>query len=581
MAGRVSADFGVIPEIPVDAAALGRLAEELRAKAALLPEAGSAVASRWDGLEAVYEAPEAAAVAAKMRPLTVVAADICEALLRAADIVDHLSDDLLWLTMRRRGLVEDVAEFARAARGIDDRDRSVELTRQTAGFAADLDERIDQARGDLAAIPLPPTWEVAIPDAAAPPLGPRLTWAVRSEEITTELVMAPLLALARSGTSRVARLVAAHPEWADLLREHPPAPDAVRTWWDSLSPAAAAALIDGAPALVGALGGVPPLARVAANRVTARSRLGEVEAELAAWERLRGEGASADLQAERRAAWDDLLAEREYLQRVVAGKVTLVLYQPDADRIVEMIGSPGVETQRVLTYVPGTFTSTRSFYRGEAQALPAWLADQDSGMLAFVWKGAEFPGDNEGLGLAEQMFGIGEANEQSRARPAGDLLARFEEELRSDPHVSRARQIAGGYSWGLVPLAGSELAGARYDAVHSFAGAWVPAGWVPDPNTNYFHWSYTDFLSMAQDAGWVGEQRSPDVMPGFRSRIYDRPDDVDVRLGGDLEPFFDPGGQSFRLSLSPLQNHQLIVSDQSDNFRPREEIRNAIMGVSP
>ncbi|MDQ1076540.1 MULTISPECIES: hypothetical protein [Microbacterium] len=561
----MSADFGVIPEIPVDAAALGRVAEELRAKAALLPEAGSAVVSRWDGLEAVYEAPEAAAVAAKMRPLAVVAADVGEALLRAADIVDRLSDDLLWLALRRRGLVEHVAEFARAARGIDDRDRSVELTREIDGFAADVDERIDQARGDLAAIPLPPTWEVAIPDAAVPPLGPRLTWAVRSEEIATELVTAPLLALARSGTSRVARLVAAHPEWADLLREHPPAPDAVRTWWDSLSPAAAAALIDGAPALVGALGGVPPLARVAANRVTARSRLGEVEAELAAWERLRGEGASADLQADRRAAWEDLLAERDYLAQVVRGDVSLVLYQPDANRLVEMIGTPGTGTQRVLTYVPGTFTSVDSFYRGEPQKIARWLVGQDDGMLAFVWKGTEFPGDDESQVASEQLRGIGEANDQVRAHPAGVDLARFVADVRSDSEIAQARQIACGYSWGLVPVTSSEVVGVRYDAVHSLAGAWMADGWSPRLATDYTHWSYTDFLSMAQDAGWVGEGRNPDATPAFESHLYERPSDMVVPLGGDLAPFLDPEGPSVRISLSPFQNHQLIVDTSQEN----------------
>jgi hypothetical protein len=573
----VSADFGVIPEIPVDAAALGRLAEELRAKAALLPEAGSAVVSRWDGLEAVYEAPEAAAVAAKMRPLAVVAADVCEALLRAADIVDRLSDDLLWLALRRRGLVEHVAEFARAARGIDDRDRSVELTREIDGFAADVDERIDQARGDLAAIPLPPTWEVAIPDAAVPPLGPRLTWAVRTEEIATELVTAPLLALARSGTSRVARLVAAHPEWADLLREHPPAPDAVRTWWDSLSPAAAAALIDGAPALVGALGGVPPLARVAANRVTARSRLGDVEAELAGWERLRGEGASADLQAERRAAWDALRAERDYLRGVETGKVQLYLYEPADNRIIEMFGTPGTGTTRVLTYVPGTFTRVDSFYRGEVQGVSQWMTEQESGMVAFVWKGTDFPGDDEYPGQTGFGIGLLEANGPDRAAPAGEALARLHREVASDPTLAHCRQIAMGHSWGLVPVTASEVQGAHYDQVHSLSGAWVPEGWTLDASTSYSHWSYTDALSMAQDAMLVGAGRAPDAVPAFESHIYERPTDVDVLLGGDLAPFVTPDGPSQRVSLSPLANHSLIAGVSEENKNALNDLKERLL----
>ena len=151
--------------------------------------------------------------------------------------------------------------------------------------------------------------------------------------------------------------------------------------------------------------------------------------------------------------------------------------------------------------------------------------------------------------------------------------------MRTDADVSRASQIAGGSSWGLVPVSGSEVADIHYDAVHSFAGAWMPLHWVPDPKTKYFHWSYTDFLSMAQDAGLVGNGRNPDTDPDFDTHVYDRPGDYDMPLGGDLAPFLDPNGPSVRISGDPFGSHELIVSDQPDNLRPREDIRNSILEV--
>jgi len=577
MADRMSVGVDVIPELSIDVGELTRVAGELRAKARDLPAAAAAVVQSWDGLGAVYEAPETAELNAKMMPLAPVGIDVCQALARAADIVDQLADDLMWLAMRRRGLVEDVEDLSRTPEDADSGELTADLKARIDHFGAALEERLDRARADVAAIAPPAACIGEIPDAVAPPRGPGMTWAAHSETTATDLVLAPLLALARSGTSRIARLLAAHPEWAELLRQRPPSPTVVRAWWQTLPPATVAALIDGAPALIGALGGVPPLDRVAANRVSARVRLREVEAEIPEWELVSTEGASADLQAQRRAALAALRAEGDYLRRVVAGDVTLVLYQPDDNRIVEMIGTPGSGTRRVLTYVPGTFTTVGSFYDRSAQAMPAWLAEQDDGMVAFVWKGSQFPGDDEGSGATDQLRGILEANEQSRGVPAGEALARFVGEMRSDPAISDARQIGAGYSWGLVPLTSSEMAGTHYDAVHSFAGAWVPEGWGADPTTTYFHWSYTDFLSMAQDVGLVGEARNPDTTPGFQSRIYDRPGDYDVPLGGELAPFLDPDGPSIRISLDPFANHQLISSAQPENYQTAAAISEAMM----
>jgi hypothetical protein len=570
--------IGGIPELPVDFGELSRVAHELRVRAGSLVGAAAEVVSAWDGIEVVYAAPETAELRAKMRPLLLVSADVGGALGRAADLMDDLAEDLMWLAMRRRGLVDDVEDFLSASRGIDDRERSIELEAQVDRLTSDVEERLDQARSDLEGIAPPPSWEVAISDAAPPPLGPRLTWVTRTEALASGVVLAPLVALARADSAHVARLLAAHPDWAERLRSRPPSPEAVRAWWSTLPPGTVAALIDGAPAVVGALGGVPPLDRVAANRVSARARLREVEAEIPGWERVLQEGASADLQAERRAKLDALRAERDYLRSVDAGEVQLYLYEPADNRIVEMFGTPGPGTTRILTYVPGTFTRVDSFYRGEVQSISQWMTEQESGMVAFVWKGADFPGDDQYPGQTGFGIGLLEANDPDRAAPAGEALARFQREVSSDPSLAHGLQFAAGHSWGLVPIAASEMRGARYAHVHSLSGAWVPDGWAPCSSTSYSHWSYTDALSMAQDGMFVNAGRAPDTVSAFQSHIYMRKTDAEVPLGGDLAPFLYPDGPSLRVSLSPLANHNLIAGVSEENKNALNDLKERLMG---
>lgn len=560
-----------LPEVPVRSDELERTALRLRGRCGAVAACAEDVVAGWRELRSRYDAPEVGELTDRMTALAEGGTQTSETFARVGEVLSELVDGLRLLEWRRSVLAEEAARGASGA-AFARTDLDVTVARLRSNIAGVLDE----ACRDLAGLAAPPPLPLAAVGGTGPLTGPRITWQVQTERAAREILLAPLVEAARGGAGRVRTLLADHPEWADRIRRRPPAPGGIRDWWSSLTSAARTALTNGAPDVVGALGGVPPLDRVAANRVVARDRVALVDRDIAHYEALLTEGTMATLRAERQSTLDRLTAERAYLERVVAGDVQLVLYQPEENRIAEMIGTPGPATQRVLTYVPGTFTSVQSFYGGGAQAMPAWLVDQDARMVAFVWKGTTFPGDDEGSALGEQASGIREANEQDRAVPAGEALARFVGEMRSDSQVAEARQIAGGYSWGLVPVTSSELAGAHYDAVHSFAGAWVPREWAADPTTNYFHWSYTDFLSMAQDVGLVGEGRNPDEIPDFSTRIYDRPGDYDVPLGGDLAPFLDPGGPSLRVSSDPISAHLLIVSDQQENSRPREDIRNSI-----
>lgn len=197
-------------------------------------------------------------------------------------------------------------------------------------------------------------------------------------------------------------------------------------------------VINAHPEIVGAMDGIPALVRVAANRLNAPDWIAEAEADLAV------EGISDE-----RAAF--LRSEIAYLKQVLSddAPVQLYLYDRDSSRIVEMIGTPSPETEKVITYVPGTFTSLGDFYRGGAQQIAGYLADQVPGTVAFVYKDGPFPGENTDVGGID-MFRIGEANDEDRALAAGRQLARFEAGMRADPLLGAAEQDALGHSLGAV-----------------------------------------------------------------------------------------------------------------------------------
>src|SRR6185369_4236477 len=113
-----------------------------------------------------------------------------------------------------------------------------------------------------------------------------------------------------------------------------------------------------------------------------------------------------------------LKSEIAYLKAAVAGDVQLYLYDPQASRIIEMIGTPSSQTAHVITYVPGTFTSLNDFYAKGVQQVASKLSDRHDDRVAFVYKDGAFPGGDEHASGANLMR-ILEANDQKGARAAG------------------------------------------------------------------------------------------------------------------------------------------------------------------
>ncbi|MGA7148760.1 MAG: hypothetical protein WBX17_09770, partial [Microbacterium sp.] len=137
-------------------------------------------------------------------------------------------------------------------------------------------------------------------------------------------------------------LAAVHPEVLDRIRQAPPAE--VASWWAGLEGESGRAiqerLVEKIPTLIGSLGGIPPLARVAANRFIAEDRLAAVDTKIAdmAAEAESMRRATPGYYTDRAGQLELLENERTYLQRAIDGKVQLYLYEPDRGNIIEMFG---------------------------------------------------------------------------------------------------------------------------------------------------------------------------------------------------------------------------------------------------
>ena len=345
---------------------------------------------------------------------------------------------------------------------------------------------------------------------------------------------------------------------ADLLAADAPA-DVLALWLSH--PELQEELLAAHPEILGGLDGLPAAVRVRANQLNADAWIDAAQAELAT------ESVSAD-----RAAF--LENEIAYLREVKNGDVMLYLYDRDASRIVEVMGDLTTPPDRVITYVPGTFTSLDDFYTGQVQQVAGEMVRAVPGTLAFVYKDGLFPGENPDSGGAN-LFRILEANDQTRAEEAGQQLARFEAGMRTDPLFAGAEQDAFGHSWGLANVTSAEVAGAEFDKVISLSGAGMPPEWEPDPGTTYADLSYEDILQTGQDLGAVWDGNNPRSHPAFEhGDYYVGPDDevldqVSVGNAGGYPSIYIPPDLVGVLT----DNHNLIASDDQDN---RDALRDMV-----
>jgi hypothetical protein len=357
-------------------------------------------------------------------------------------------------------------------------------------------------------------------------------------------------------------LLAEHPELAAKVQKADP--NKVSAWWASLSPIEQAGLIAGAPTIIGFLDGLPPLARVAANKLNAEAQIAKDKRKLAIDQEVDGLANSTAYSDE----ITNLKKEIKYLEGAVGENPTvqLYLYDPEKSRIIQMIGTPGPQTTHTITYVPGTFTNLDSFYGKSAQEISQWMVTHHADTVAFVYKDGLFPGESDpggGMNLAR----IGEANDQGRAIAAGQQLSSFQRGLDADPTMRATESTAIGHSWGLTDVTSSEVAGAHYDQVISLSGAGMPKGWHASPTTTYNDYSYPDILQVAQQTGTVWNGDVPRADAAFQEGAYYK--GADPVVSNPLHiPFADYNNL--------MSNHNLVSTSSGANRKVLYDVASEI-----
>ena len=596
-----------LPEITVDVDGLDAAATTLSQQAGLVSPATEDVVARWGRLGSHYDAPETEALISKMGVVGTAGDDFTESLSSVASTLSTCAEALAGAKQRLETLAAEIPPFRASVAsyrsdqaelmevdesgagdvwGPGQYERHLDLVNEREAIRTLIQAAVDEATADLSAVADPAGLTALSGAADQAALG--TSWAAAQTSFDADLGRAVLDRLALSDPEAVERLVEEHPEWVDHLREHPPEPGEALDWWNGLaedggtrSPVQSA-LVLGAPAIIGALGGVPLPVRLEANRHNAEDELARVrDRQERAQESLdeyledrheiySRDGVDDPEEERLRAAVSAFDDDVDYLKRATTPTedgtyaVQLVLYDPDHARIVQMFGTPSRDTTTTITYSPGTATTIQSFYHGRVQQVSDYLSGQDDETVAFVWMDGEFPGGSEGENI---VHGLSEANETDFALRKGRDLASFQDVVHTDPWLGSTYDVGIGHSWGLAAVTGSEVANAQYDQVESLAGAYMPPGWEARPDTQYSHQSYRDFLSIAQYSGMVGGGNNPSGSPDFDSEILTREGDFTWYVSDG-----DPQGMSlqpppgFDVTVHPQRNHELIASQEAENL---------------
>ncbi len=252
-------------------------------------------------------------------------------------------------------------------------------------------------------------------------------------------------------------------------------PQATQDVWFGLTAAQRAALVLAWPKLIGNLDGIPVLDRVAANKVNAAAHLRIIQ----------GDGIDASEQELAR-----------YLTKVTTGEVSLVSYDPDGERIIEIIGKLSATTTDVVFYVPGTGTDMASFANHGVTQVGSYLnTESKENVVTLVYKDGPWI---SWLGDGETASNL----DSDKLKQLGTKLTGFIDTIAIDPSLSpTVRLNAVGHSAGFTVVSAAEASGSTFDTVASLSGSYVVPGWQPNPSTMYAHFQYdSDFINVLDAA---------------------------------------------------------------------------------
>lgn len=295
----------------------------------------------------------------------------------------------------------------------------------------------------------------------------------------------------------------------DLLNKEGSVPDK-RAAWDALSEEQQQALIDKHYVDIGAMNGVPFEDRVKANDKNIDREIGELDNQIAdlrqqlrtgefddnKWTFWKNEGEDERKKIEERIA--ELEGRRNYFDSLKSGDGNgAVLFDPDNNRVVEMIGDPSQQgIAEVVTMVSGTNTTIDSV--GNYSELPKYLVEQGTQQgkpaVAFNFYDGRFQGEDEWISWSGDHSNRNEPHLQQ----LGANLAEFQEALAVEDMSRGADNNVIGHSAGHSVVTASEVASqyregvpnATYDNLHSLSGSYAPSGWSAQGGTEYDHYAY-------------------------------------------------------------------------------------------
>lgn len=276
----------------------------------------------------------------------------------------------------------------------------------------------------------------------------------------------------------LATVIAMHPELAATLAADV-SPEQGAAWWATLTEGQQAALVVGAASLIGALPGMSPVIRSAANRVNAVHRERAIDSRLLELlPRVPG-GPDAFLRSENHDEYRDLLAEKEYWSKVAAGEKQVYLYGPDNGALIEMAGDP-LSAKSALFVVPGTNTAIKSFMSSNAFTAFAEYqvanADARGPVVAFTILAGPMPH------LSLDPFDGPQNN--AIATASGAKYARFVNEIHTT--MPSLPTLSYEHSAGSQVGSAAEQNGAHFDIRYLAAGVGATDGFQANPDTKYF-----------------------------------------------------------------------------------------------
>lgn len=321
----------------------------------------------------------------------------------------------------------------------------------------------------------------------------------------------------------------------------------IRQWWDSLGTARQQAYLTAFPAMLGALNGIPTLARDQANRAV-----------------LRADALNSDAPWRRSQTLLNRLEASEY------GPPEHRLYLLGIDnnanaghgRVIVAVGDPDT-ARNVAVYVPGLNTDLNGIngdiVRAEhLQAAGDQITRQPGSTAAVMWLGYDAPqidfstaavGDPHGL--AE---GVGDVAATHRGAAGGPLLDRFVNGLHATHTGPEAHYTAVGHSYGSTVVGES----ASHGHVLNVQDIIVAGSPGMDVNT-------ADELNVGREHVWAGAAPD-DKIPGLLSGASHSTNPVTTEFGAN-QFHVDTHGHSqyWKSNSESLNNQGLIITGQGDS----------------